>query len=141
MRRIALAAIVVAVGLTPVVAQQTSPNMQNEADKGIKTQNSGASGYVGEQDRPGSAAQMPAAARVAPILRRRHQALKIREQELPEHRVAQAAPLLKVLSVRTRRPSNRTHRISKVCRETRAARPPSVDGSLLEGAWRNRHAP
>ncbi|MCW2220740.1 hypothetical protein JEY40_33475 [Bradyrhizobium japonicum] len=59
MRRIALAAIVVAVGLPPVAAQQTSPNMQNEADKGIKTQNSGASGYVGEQDRPGSAAQMP----------------------------------------------------------------------------------
>lgn len=59
MRQIALAAIVLAAGLTPVVAQQTSPNMQNEADKGIKTQNSGASGYVGEQDRPGSAAQMP----------------------------------------------------------------------------------
>jgi hypothetical protein len=59
MRRIALAAIVLAAGLTPVVAQKTSPNMQNEADKGIKTQNSGASGYVGEQDRQGSAAQMP----------------------------------------------------------------------------------
>lgn len=71
---------------------------------------------------------------------RQHLALKIPEQELPEHRVAKAAPLQKVLSVRTRRPSNRTHRISKVCRETRAARPLNVDGSLLEGAWHSRHA-
>ncbi|MET3997835.1 hypothetical protein ABIC08_002341 [Bradyrhizobium sp. RT9b] len=61
MRRIALAAIVLAAGFTPVIAQQSSPsqNLQNEADKGIKTHNSGASGYVGEQDRPGSAAQAP----------------------------------------------------------------------------------
>jgi hypothetical protein len=40
---------------------QTSPstNLQNEADKGIKTENSGASGYVGAQDKPGSAAHLP----------------------------------------------------------------------------------
>src|SRR3954470_17817969 len=40
---------------------QTSPstNLQNEADKGIKTENSGASGYVGEQQKPGSAAHLP----------------------------------------------------------------------------------
>jgi len=40
---------------------QTSPstNLQNEADKGIKTENSGASGYVGDQQKPGSAAHLP----------------------------------------------------------------------------------
>ena len=40
---------------------QTSPstNLQNEADKGIKTENSGASGYVGEQQKPGSAGHLP----------------------------------------------------------------------------------
>jgi hypothetical protein len=40
---------------------QTAPstNPQSEADKGIKTENSGASGYVGEQERPGSAAHLP----------------------------------------------------------------------------------
>jgi len=40
---------------------QTSPStsLQNEADKGIKTENSGASGYVGEQQKPGSAAHLP----------------------------------------------------------------------------------
>lgn len=45
----------------PAIAQQTTPNpnVQSEANKGIKTQNSGASGYVGEQDKPGSAANMP----------------------------------------------------------------------------------
>jgi hypothetical protein len=44
----------------PAMAQsQTSTSPQNEADKGIKTENSGASGYVGEQERPGSAAHLP----------------------------------------------------------------------------------
>lgn len=44
----------------PVMAQNsTSTNPQAEADKGIKTENSGASGYVGEQERPGSAAHLP----------------------------------------------------------------------------------
>lgn len=42
----------------PAMAQ-TSTSPQNEADKGIKTENSGASGYVGEQERPGSAAHLP----------------------------------------------------------------------------------
>jgi hypothetical protein len=42
----------------PALAQQPA-SQQQEADKGIKTQNSGASGYVGEQDKPGSAAQAP----------------------------------------------------------------------------------
>lgn len=58
-----MAAILMTVPLIagPAIAQQTppNPNMQTEADKGIKTQNSGASGYVGEQDKPGAAANMP----------------------------------------------------------------------------------
>ena len=62
MRYLALTAIAVVAGLTaPAMAQQTSPskNLQNEADKGIKTENSGASGYVSEQDKPGSASHVP----------------------------------------------------------------------------------
>ncbi|MGY4314954.1 hypothetical protein [Bradyrhizobium sp. JR3.5] len=49
-----------AIGL-PVAAQQTSPgqNLQSEADKGAKTHNSGASGYVGEQEKPGAASHPP----------------------------------------------------------------------------------
>ncbi|UPK31038.1 hypothetical protein [Bradyrhizobium sp. 195] len=34
-------------------------NVQTEADKGIKTRNSGESGYVGNQDRPGAASHAP----------------------------------------------------------------------------------
>lgn len=61
MGRLAIAAIVFAAGLAaPAWAQQSSQqNLQNNADKGIKTHNSGASGYVGEQDKPGSAAHVP----------------------------------------------------------------------------------
>jgi hypothetical protein len=62
MRLLALAALVAISSVTgPAIAQQTTPSqsLQNEADKGIKTQNSGASGYVGEQDKPGSASHMP----------------------------------------------------------------------------------
>jgi len=62
MRYLALTAIAVVAGLTaPAMAQQASPshNLQNEADKGIKTENSGASGYVSEQDKPGSASHIP----------------------------------------------------------------------------------
>lgn len=33
--------------------------VQTEADKGIKTRNSGESGYVGNQDRPGAASHAP----------------------------------------------------------------------------------
>ncbi|MCP1762363.1 hypothetical protein [Bradyrhizobium japonicum] len=44
----------------PVNAQQTTgQNLQNEADKGIKTQNSGASGLVGDQEKPGAAVHPP----------------------------------------------------------------------------------
>jgi hypothetical protein len=43
----------------PALAQSPSGTAQSEADKGIKTQNSGASGYVGAQDKPGSASRAP----------------------------------------------------------------------------------
>jgi len=41
--------------------QQAKPDqqLQNEADKGIKTRNSGESGYVADQDKPGAAAHPP----------------------------------------------------------------------------------
>lgn len=57
------AAVLVASALTvgPALAQQATPNqnLQNEADKGIKTHNSGASGNVGSQESPGAAAHPP----------------------------------------------------------------------------------
>src|SRR5712672_4315618 len=48
----------------PALAQQsTGPSsqtqMQDEADKGVKTRNSGESGYVGEQERPGASSHAP----------------------------------------------------------------------------------
>ena len=47
----------------PALAQQStgtsSQQMQDEADKGIKTRNSGESGYVGEQEKPGAASHVP----------------------------------------------------------------------------------
>ncbi|QOZ38074.1 hypothetical protein [Bradyrhizobium sp. CCBAU 53421] len=53
-----LIAGVMAVG--PVLVQHAAAqNLQNEADKGAKTRNSGESGYVGDQDRPGAAATPP----------------------------------------------------------------------------------
>lgn len=57
--RTIMAAILLAVPVMsgPVIAQ--NQNVQNEADKGIKTQNSGASGYVADQDKPGAASTMP----------------------------------------------------------------------------------
>jgi hypothetical protein len=44
--------------------QQTAPNpqIQEEADKGAKTRQSGESGYVGEQEKPGASAHAPGAA-------------------------------------------------------------------------------
>ena len=49
----------------PALAQQSTgtssqQQMQDEADKGIKTRNSGESGYVGEQEKPGAASHVPA---------------------------------------------------------------------------------
>jgi hypothetical protein len=44
----------------PAQAQQpTNQTVQDEADKGIKTQNSGASGYVADQEKSGAAAHPP----------------------------------------------------------------------------------
>lgn len=52
----------------PAAAQQqtgatsqsgVAQNVQTEADKGIKTRNSGESGYVGNQDRPDAASHAP----------------------------------------------------------------------------------
>ena len=38
---------------------QSDKQLQEEADKGIKTRDSGESGFVGQQERPGSAAHAP----------------------------------------------------------------------------------
>lgn len=59
--RILAILIVFPFSASPNVAQQATPNqhVQTEADKGIKTHNSGASGYVGDQYKPGSAAHAP----------------------------------------------------------------------------------
>jgi hypothetical protein len=48
--------------------QQTAPNpqMQEEADKGVKTRQSGESGYVGEQEKPGASAHAPGQTNTAP---------------------------------------------------------------------------
>jgi hypothetical protein len=52
----------------PNPQQQTAPNpqMQEEADKGAKTRQSGESGYVGEQEKPGSSAHAPGRPDAAP---------------------------------------------------------------------------
>ena len=57
--RTIMAAFLLAVPLMAAPAIAQNQNVQNEANKGIKTQNSGASGYVGDQDKPGAAANMP----------------------------------------------------------------------------------
>jgi hypothetical protein len=46
----------------PAFAQQQTPphpQMQNEADKGVKTRNSGESGYVADQEKPGASSHAP----------------------------------------------------------------------------------
>jgi hypothetical protein len=63
--RTSILAMVVGLGaviaLPSMAQQQTVPNpqMQDEADKGVKTRQSGESGYVGEQEKPGSSAHAP----------------------------------------------------------------------------------
>jgi hypothetical protein len=61
--RTSILAIIVAFGTTIVVPalaqQQTGPSQQEEADKGIKTRNSGESGYVSEQEKPGASSHAP----------------------------------------------------------------------------------
>ncbi|MCC8937569.1 hypothetical protein H8A99_14075 [Bradyrhizobium sp. Arg68] len=55
---IALAAAVIATAPT-MVQPAAGQNQQSEADKGVKTRNSGESGYVGAQEKPGTAATPP----------------------------------------------------------------------------------
>ena len=44
----------------PTLAQQSNQQpMQDEADKGIKTRNSGESGFVGELEKPGASSHVP----------------------------------------------------------------------------------
>ncbi|MCK1642108.1 MULTISPECIES: hypothetical protein [unclassified Bradyrhizobium] len=54
----------------PALAQQQqpapNPQMQEEADKGAKTRQSGESGYVGEQEKPGASAHPPGKTDSAP---------------------------------------------------------------------------
>lgn len=70
--RTSILAMTVAFGTTfavPALAQQsTAPGqpqiqsdkqMQEEADKGVKTRDSGESGFVGQQERPGASAHPP----------------------------------------------------------------------------------
>ena len=61
--RTSILAIIVAFGtmiVVPALAQQqTGPSQQEEADKGIKTRNSGESGYVSEQEKPGASSHAP----------------------------------------------------------------------------------
>jgi hypothetical protein len=62
MQKLTAAMLVVAVAAlaAPTHAQQpSSRSVQDQADKGIKTENSGGSGFVGEQAKPGSAAHVP----------------------------------------------------------------------------------
>jgi len=61
MKKLSAALVASALAIGPVMAQQATPNqnLQNEADKGIKTHNSGASGNVGSQEAPGTAAHPP----------------------------------------------------------------------------------
>ena len=40
-------------------SEQTKEQMQRDADKGAKTRNSGESGYVADQDKPGASAHPP----------------------------------------------------------------------------------
>ena len=44
---------------SPAMAQQANQSTQIEADKGIKTENSGASGFVQDQEKAGNAAHAP----------------------------------------------------------------------------------
>ena len=65
--RISILATIFAFGTVialPAQAQQSTGSSsqqqtQDEADKGIKTRNSGESGYVGEQERPGASSHVP----------------------------------------------------------------------------------
>ena len=71
--RTTIVAVLVASGTMialPALAQQQqpvpNPQMQEEADKGAKTRQSGESGYVGEQEKPGASARPPGKTDSAP---------------------------------------------------------------------------
>ena len=51
---------------TPDRQMQSDKRMQEEADKGAKTRQSGESGYVGEQEKPGASARPPGKTDPAP---------------------------------------------------------------------------
>jgi hypothetical protein len=58
-------------GLPALAQQQTVPNpqmqqTQEEADKGVKTRQSGESGYVGMEEKPGASTHPPGRADTAP---------------------------------------------------------------------------
>jgi hypothetical protein len=66
--RTSIFALLAALGATigvPAAAQQqqppapNNPQMQNEADKGVKTRNSGESGYVADREKPGASPAVP----------------------------------------------------------------------------------
>jgi hypothetical protein len=66
--RTSIFALLVALGTAvalPAMAQQqqqpapNNPQMQDEADKGVKTRNSGESGSVADQEKPGAAPTAP----------------------------------------------------------------------------------
>ena len=66
--RISISALLVVLGTAAAVPamaqqqQQPSPNttqMQDDANKGVKTRNSGESGYVADQEKPGASANAP----------------------------------------------------------------------------------
>ena len=63
--RTSILAMIIAFGTTiaaPALAQQSgepSQKMQDEANKGVKTRNSGDSGLVADQEKPGAAAHPP----------------------------------------------------------------------------------
>jgi hypothetical protein len=65
--RTSILAMIVAFGTAisgPALAQQSTGSssqqqMQDEADKGIKTRNSGESGFVSEQEKPGASSHAP----------------------------------------------------------------------------------
>jgi hypothetical protein len=53
--------------LPTLAQQQPAPNPQmREADKGAKTHQSGESGYVGKQEKPGASARLPGKTDSAP---------------------------------------------------------------------------
>ena len=61
MRTCTIALLVAGIAATgPMTAERAiAQNQQSEADKGVKTRNSGESGYVGDQANPGASATPP----------------------------------------------------------------------------------